>query len=115
MAKHSSASPRTETPHSSKDNTLNNPDSSKSNNPDNQHQSTNRRQMRKRSPRRPLSDDVKQRALAIINNMTIDASIRGAIRYVFEINDPCTPDLVRRVEAGEYILDNLRPGKPQRR
>jgi hypothetical protein len=62
----------------------------------------------------PLSDDVKRRALAIINNKAIDAEIRGVIRYGYEINDPWTPDHVRRVEAGEYILVNLRP-QPQRR
>jgi hypothetical protein len=106
MAKHSSASTRTETPHATHAN--------------NQTQSTNSTYKRRQStrqirPRRqPLSDDVKRRALAIINDKAIDAEIRGVIRYGYEINDPWTPDHVRRVEAGEYIIDNLRP-QPQRR
>jgi hypothetical protein len=107
MAKHSSASPRTETPHAK-----NQTQSSNSNHK--RRQST--KQIRpRRQPRRPLSDDVKRRALAIINNKAIDAEIRGVIRYGYEINDPWTIDHVRRVEAGEYILDNLRPQSPQRR
>jgi hypothetical protein len=104
MVTHSSASPRTETPHAN-----------------NQKRSTNRdikcrpsgRQILPR--RKPLSDDVRKRALAILNNQAINAEIRGVIRYGLEIDDPWTPDHVRRVEAGENILDNLRPKEPPRR
>jgi hypothetical protein len=46
-----------------------------------------------------LSDDVRQRALAILNNQAINAEIRGVIRYGLEIDDPWTPDHVRRVRS----------------
>jgi hypothetical protein len=118
MVTHSSASPCAETPHvinSNNPNNLNKPNQSNL-----QRQSANRDQKRKRrkssrqirSRRLPLSDDVKRRAIAILNNQAIKAEIRSVIRYGLEINDPWTPDHVRRVEAGENILDNLRP-QPQ--
>jgi hypothetical protein len=56
---------------------------------------------------RPLSLDIKLRAESIIYNRSIDSTTRWIIRYCLEINDPCTPDFVRRVEAGENIADSL--------
>lgn len=64
-----------------------------------------------RRSRLPLSDTVKERARKIIRNKAIDANIRAAVRYGCEINDPWTPELVRRVEAGEPILEGLRSRK----
>jgi len=54
-----------------------------------------------------LSDALKRRALSIINDKSIDAQSRVIIRYGLEINDPWLPDLVRSVDAGEKIIDNL--------
>jgi hypothetical protein len=110
MAKHSSASVRTETPHANNQTKSTKPKRKPTLSTKLVGPSTKRRQQRQ--VRRPLSEDVKRRALAIINNKAIDAGIRGVIRYGYEINDPWTPDHVSRVEAGEYILDNLRP-QPQ--
>ena len=54
-----------------------------------------------------IGDALKRRAQAVINDKSIDAETRAIIRYGLEINDPCLPELVRRVDAGEDILDNL--------
>jgi hypothetical protein len=53
------------------------------------------------------SDVLKRRAQSIINNKSIDAETRVIIRYGLEINDPWLPELVRSVDAGESIIDNL--------
>jgi hypothetical protein len=78
MANHSSAGMRDETPHIN--NSTNNP---------------------------PLSEALKRRAQSLINDKSIDAETRAIIRYGLEINDPCLPELVRRADAGETIIDNL--------
>jgi hypothetical protein len=54
-----------------------------------------------------LSDALKRRAQSIINDKSIDPQNRVIIRYGLEINDPCLPELVRCVDAGETIIDNL--------
>ena len=48
---------------------------------------------------------IKQRARSLIGNKSIDAATRGVLRYGLEIDDPLLPDLVRRVDAGESIID----------
>jgi hypothetical protein len=53
------------------------------------------------------SDALKRRAQSIITDKTIDAETRVIIRYGLEINDPWLGDLVRCVDAGESIIDNL--------
>jgi hypothetical protein len=52
-------------------------------------------------------DVLKRRAQSIINNKSIDAQTRTIIRYGLEIDDPWLPELVRCVDAGESIMDNL--------
>ena len=54
-----------------------------------------------------ISDALKRRAQSIINDKSIDGSTRTMIRYGLEINDPWLPQLVRCVDAGESIIDNL--------
>lgn len=54
-----------------------------------------------------LSGAIKRRAQSLINDNTIDGPSRAIIRYGLEINDPWLPELVRRVDAGETIVDNL--------
>jgi hypothetical protein len=44
---------------------------------------------------------------AVINNKSIHAEMLNIIRYGVEINDPWIAELVRRVDAGETITDNL--------
>ena len=49
---------------------------------------------------------VKRRAESVINDRSIDAGSRTLIRYALEINDdPLLAELVRRVDAGESIVD----------
>lgn len=54
-----------------------------------------------------VSDALKRRAQSIINDKSIDAQTRVIVRYGLEINDPWLPELVRCVDAGESIVDNL--------
>lgn len=49
-------------------------------------------------------NDLKQRALAILNDRTIDPQSKAVIRYALEINDPWLAELVRRADAGEEIF-----------
>jgi hypothetical protein len=53
-----------------------------------------------------LSADIKQRAQTLINNKSLDSGTRAVLRYGLEIDDPSLADLVRRVDAGERIIDD---------
>ena len=53
-----------------------------------------------------LSADIQRRAQDLIKNKSIDVATRAVLRYGVEINDPLIPDLVRRVDAGEQIIDD---------
>ena len=46
---------------------------------------------------------LKRRAQAVLNDKSIDAQTRAIIRYGLETNDPWLADLVRRADAGENI------------
>ena len=52
-----------------------------------------------------ISDALRRRAHAVINGSSIDPQWRNIVRYALEINDPLLPDLVRRADAGEKIID----------
>ena len=52
-----------------------------------------------------ISDALRRRAEAVINGSSIDPQWRNIVRYALEINDPLLPDLVRRADAGERIID----------
>lgn len=54
-----------------------------------------------------ISDAIKRRAQSIINDQSIDPQSRAVIRYGLEVNDPWLPELVRRVDAGESVIDCL--------
>jgi hypothetical protein len=54
-----------------------------------------------------ISDAIRRRAHALINDRTIDASERVWIRYALETNDASgLAELVRRADAGEPIIDD---------
>ena len=54
-----------------------------------------------------ISDAVRRRAHALINDRTIDANERVWIRYALETNDTAgLTELVRRADAGESIIDD---------
>ena len=59
-----------------------------------------------------ISKVLKRRAQSIINNKSIDAGTRALIGYALEINDESLAELVRRVNAGETIIDNLNLCEP---
>ncbi|HEX6717903.1 MAG TPA: hypothetical protein VF088_12370 [Pyrinomonadaceae bacterium] len=54
-----------------------------------------------------ISDALRRRAHAVINDKSIDPQWRTIIRYALEINDPWLADLVRRADAGERIIDTF--------
>ena len=54
-----------------------------------------------------ISDAVRRRAHALINDHAIDANERVWIRYALETNDAAgLAELVRRADAGEAIIDD---------
>jgi hypothetical protein len=53
-----------------------------------------------------LGASIKRRAQDLINNQSIDAATRTVLLYGLQIDDPLIPDLVRRVDAGERIIDD---------
>src|ERR1041385_6299538 len=52
-----------------------------------------------------ISDALRRRAQSLINDTSIDPEWRAIVRYALEINDLWLPDLVRRADAGERIVD----------
>jgi len=52
-----------------------------------------------------ISDALRRRALAVINDSSIDPQWRAIVRYALEINDPWLADLVRRADAGKAVID----------
>jgi hypothetical protein len=46
-----------------------------------------------------ISDALRRRAQAVLNDRSIDPQWRSIIRYALEISDPLLPDLVRRADA----------------
>jgi hypothetical protein len=52
-----------------------------------------------------ISDALRRRAQAVINDISIDPQWRFIIRYALEINDSWLPDLVQRADAGEATID----------
>jgi len=52
-----------------------------------------------------ISDALRRRAEAVLNDRSIDPQWRSIIRYALEISDPLLPDLVRRADAGEKIIE----------
>ena len=55
----------------------------------------------------PISDALRRRAQAVINDRRTDPKWRPIVRYALEITDPWLPDIVRRAEAGEEIVDSV--------
>jgi hypothetical protein len=52
-----------------------------------------------------VSDALRRRAQAVLNDRSIDPQWLNIIRYALEINDPLLPDLVRRADSGERIIE----------
>ena len=54
-----------------------------------------------------ISNALRRRAQAVLNDRSINSESRAWIRYGLEINDPWLGELVRRVDAGETIVDRI--------
>jgi hypothetical protein len=59
------------------------------------------------TPKNTISNALKRRAQSVIKDRSIDAQSRAIIRYGLETNDPWLPELVRRADAGETIIDTV--------
>jgi len=53
-----------------------------------------------------VSDALRRRAQAVINDRRTDPQWRSLVRYALQINDPWLADIVRRAGAGEKIIDS---------
>ena len=51
------------------------------------------------------TNTLRQRARVVLNDRSIDAQSRAIIRYALETNDPLLAEFVRRVDAGETIIN----------
>ena len=58
-------------------------------------------------PNNGLSLALRRRAQSIINDRAIDPETRAIIRYGLEINDPALAGLIRRVDAGETMVEPI--------
>ena len=54
-----------------------------------------------------ISDALRRRAQAVINDRSTDPQWRPIVRYGLETNDPWLADIVRRAGAGERIIDTV--------
>src|SRR5690349_10856260 len=54
-----------------------------------------------------LSNSLRRRAQSVIDDKSLHAQSRALIRYGLETNDPWLRELVRRVDAGETIIDTI--------
>ena len=50
---------------------------------------------------------LKNRALAVLNDRTIDPQSRAVIRYALETNDPWLAELVRRADEGDLNVEAI--------
>src|SRR5262245_18760621 len=54
-----------------------------------------------------IINTLRQRALSVLYDTSLDAQSRAVIRYSLETNDPWLAELVRRAEKGEAIADSI--------
>lgn len=54
-----------------------------------------------------ISDELRGRALSVINDRRTDPQWRSIVRYGLETNDPWLADIVRRAGEGEKIIDTV--------
>jgi hypothetical protein len=52
-----------------------------------------------------ISNSLKRNARALINDNSIDGRGRNLIRYALMTSDPWLPELVRRANAGEPLVN----------
>ena len=88
MLNHSSAVEREETPHTT-----------------NSTQQTT--QQTASNANRCIANAYRRRAESVINDASIDAGSRTLIRYALETHDPWLAELLRRVDAGESLVDTV--------
>ena len=56
-----------------------------------------------------IVDALKKRALAVLNDTSIDPESRAIIRQALETNDPWLARLVRQADAGEGVAETIEP------
>jgi hypothetical protein len=93
MASHSSAPTREQAPHATKTTQTT--------------EGTQAPQATRTTRTATIINALKQRALSVLNDGSLDAQSRAVIRYGLETNDPWLAELVRRAEKGEAIADSI--------
>jgi hypothetical protein len=63
--------------------------------------------VRETSRTNTIINALKRRALAVLNDTSIDPQSRAIIRYGLETHDPWLAQLVKRVDAGERISETF--------
>ncbi len=56
---------------------------------------------------RSIAVAYRRRAESVINDRTVDAQSRVIIRYALETSDPWLAELLRRVDAGDSLVDTV--------
>ena len=97
MARHSSATPRGETPRRRDGETRGRGDAKTRCSTPKSHNIESH----------SIDASLKRRARILITDSSIPKQTRSLIRYALEIKDPYLAQVVRRVEAGEMIVDHL--------
>jgi len=54
-----------------------------------------------------ISNALRRRALAVINDRSLDPQWRTLIRYALEANDPWLAELVKRTDSGEMSIETI--------
>jgi len=54
-----------------------------------------------------IINTLKERALSVLHDPSVDAESRAVIRYALETNDPWLAELVRRAEKGEPVAESI--------
>lgn len=61
-----------------------------------------------------IIDALKTRAESVLNDKSLDPQSRAVLRYAFETNDPWLARMVRRAEASEPVIAELKTSRIER-
>ena len=74
---------------------------------ENPHATQNNNSTQNNAAHRCIAVAYSRRAESVINDKSIDPQTRAMIRYALETSDPWLAELLRRVDAGESLIDTM--------
>lgn len=77
-------------------------------------QSTQTPHVNKTTRTATIIEALKRRAESVLNDRSIDPQSRAVLRYAFETNDPWLARMVRRAEASEPVIAELKTSRIER-